>query len=151
MSEVNQFVRFDATPPQKAPPPADAIDLAWESESESLKVVKPDGTTSTIGGDHSITVSGTISPDINVTLYPVGEINGKTAWSSTGEPFSYPVSSGSGVFLYSESDAHYALTSVTDGSQTALWISGNYPSRPDAAIGWAPDGVETGTPVLTYT
>ena len=151
MSDVNQFVRFDTTPPQKAPPPADAIDLTWDSETGSLQIVKPDGGTTPISGaEHTITVSGTISPNMNVTLYPVGEIDGKTAWASTGRPYSNFLDAVTGVFLYSEEGFYYVLAKINNSTAEGLWVSTNYPSRPDAITGWLPNDAETGTPVLTY-
>ena len=68
MTEPTTFLRLDATPPQKSPPPADAVDVFYDPAAEVLKVQKPDGTTEEIGGSvDNAAVNAAISSNPELT------------------------------------------------------------------------------------
>lgn len=143
------FIRFSKRPPGKKPPPKNKVDLYWDAENGQLVVQDDEGNQTPLGSGtaESLSISGTISPNMNGVLYPVGQLNGKTAWASNGQPFPYPlVGVEDGVYLFSESSNQYVIQSIVSGVTTGVWISSDYPSRPDAVTSWSPDGGETGTP-----
>ena len=47
---MEEFLRLDATPPRKSPPPADAVDLIWDVDSSTVLVELPDGSRVTFAG-----------------------------------------------------------------------------------------------------
>lgn len=129
-------------------PPSGFVDLVYDASTGFVSVREADGSVVRQSGEGVIVVSGTTSPNMDGVLYPVGQLGGKTAWSSTGEPFSV-ASAPDGIFLYAQ-ETNFVLLIKSGGTSVGSWISSDAPSRPDIATGWLPDGAETGTPTITF-
>ena len=122
MTEPTTFLRLDATPPQKSPPPADAVDVFYDPESASLKVQKPDGTTEEIGGGGASTWDGLIGNAASVPFDTTSSgptALGELAWDSTNETLSLMLKSGTVLQVGEETLFHVVNNTgvtITDGT-----------------------------------
>ena len=94
-----------------------------------------------------MTISGTITPDMNVALQYAGMINGHPSWSSNGDIFPYGQGIDAlvdGIYIFAESS--WTITRIHNGTYNGIWISDDFPAFPNDADGWSADGIETGTP-----
>ena len=122
MTEPTTFLRLDATPPQKSPPPADAVDVFYDPEAASLKVQKPDGTTEEIGGGGASAwdgLTGTASKVPFDTTDTGPTALGELAWDSTNETLSLMLKSGTVLQVGEETLFHVVNNTgvtITDGT-----------------------------------
>lgn len=99
----------------------------------------------TVDVSGTMTTNGTTPLTFPQLLY-CGEVNGRPAWSSTGE-YS-PGSTVVGYTLLYWSGLWWFLSKVVGLGLTAGFQSNEDESTPDTVSAWAPSSTETGSPVL---
>lgn len=152
---MSDFIRFDATPPQKSPPPADAVDLAWDSGDEVMTVELPSGAKITVGTGASL-AEATSTP-VNSTLHITG-----TLTNDGSTPFTFPVlyhdAVVNGKVRYLDPTGQYfAIWSGgtwqlgSNDTPEAYWNSSEDVATPDLVETWTPVNPATGHPVVAKT
>lgn len=112
--------------------------------------VAGDAITVTPGTKARMVISGTLSPDATGELPYTGLQGSYPIYSTT--PGSVPATGRWTQIIYPSGGAAWELRHYENGlaGSMALWIAApGTEATPDLASGWAPDGVETGTPVIT--
>jgi hypothetical protein len=131
-------------------PAGNDITILVSDTTPSGDLVTVDGNAITVFINKAVmTISGTLSPDMNGALYYVNHVNGKPFYSSTGEPYSTTGADFSdiadGIYLYSCRELVRKVAGEVDG----VWISNTPGATPDLSTDWGADGSETGTITVT--
>ena len=100
--------------------------------------------------NESVTISGTLSPDVTGTLLRVApDIDWDYKWTSDGQQ--NPTPTGPWVlFGYNSENGEWALVYYSDGDLTSTWLAQTTNLDPTAAV-LIPFGVNTGTPVIDWS
>jgi len=148
----------DTTPSPADPSPvAGAWSVASPSDPSS---VAPEGTVPTPANPSNavvpigvpqitvttMTISGTVDPDMNGVYYPAGVLNEKTVYTLDGVAYS------TNVARIESNNIQWVLESVDFfGDSNGIWTSNDspHPTTPATATTWTPNESEEGTPVIT--